>query len=73
MKSVISEKGQITIPKKIRTEMGLTQGVILEIAVVKGHIVATKMLQAPVVSNWRGKGKLPQGLSVDSYLGKIRE
>ena len=73
MKSIVSEKGQITIPKKIRTEMGLSRGAVLDITIVKGKIVATKKLLLQPGKNWRGKGKLPGGGSVDAYLKKIRQ
>ena len=29
MNSIVSEKGQVTIPKKLRKQLGLTAGVVL--------------------------------------------
>lgn len=72
MKTTVSEKGQITIPKKIRTEMGLKQGVVLDMNIVQGKIVVTKKKSFQPQKNWRGKGKLPTGGTVDAYLNKIR-
>ena len=42
MKAIISEKGQITIPKPLRERLGLHAGQILEFHEEKGKLVATK-------------------------------
>jgi len=42
MKAIISEKGQITIPKLLRERLGLHAGQILEFHEEKGKLVATK-------------------------------
>lgn len=73
MKTSISEKGQITIPKKIRHEMSLTAGTVLEISIVNGTIIAQKSQNDSVKGRWRGKGKLPNNLDVGTYLRKIRD
>jgi len=73
MKTIASEKGQITIPKKIRHEMSLTTGTVLEISIVNGEIIAQKSQKDSVKGRWRGKGKLPNNLDVDSYLRKTRD
>lgn len=73
MKTIVSEKGQITIPKAIRDKMGIKPGTVLEISINEGKIIAIKKQVIDVFKKWRGKGKLPYGLSVDEYLQKSRE
>ena len=42
MKSTISEKGQVTIPKPLRDRLGLLPGQVLDFQEEKGRLVATK-------------------------------
>ncbi len=42
MKTVISEKGQVTIPKLLRDRLGLKPGQVLDFREEKGKLVATK-------------------------------
>jgi len=42
MKAILSEKGQITIPKPLRERLGLHAGQILEFQEEKGKLIATK-------------------------------
>ncbi len=42
MKSIVSEKGQITIPKPLRERLGLHAGQVLEFQEQEGKLVATK-------------------------------
>ena len=42
MKAILSEKGQITIPKPLRERLGLQAGQILEFEEEKGKLIATK-------------------------------
>ena len=72
MKTVVSEKGQITIPKAVRDRLGIVPGTILEVESLEGKIVAVKAQQTDVFLKWRGRGALPGSLSVDEYLDEIR-
>ena len=72
MKAIVSEKGQITIPKAVRESLGIRQGTILEIAAVGGKMVAIKKIHDDAFSRWRGKGKIPGRQGVDAYLKKAR-
>ena len=73
MKTTISPKGQVTIPKACRDELGLSPGTTLDFRAVQGQLVARKVQPEDVFRKWRGKGKLPGGVSVDAYLASIRE
>lgn len=42
MKTVVSEKGQITIPKPLRVRLGLRKGQVLEVSEERGRLVMCK-------------------------------
>jgi AbrB family looped-hinge helix DNA binding protein len=73
MKTIVSEKGQITIPKGLRDRMGLVPGTVLEVDAIEGKLVAVKREQTDVFAKWRGRGTIPGDLSVDEYIKKARE
>lgn len=72
MNSIISEKGQITIPKKIRNQLGLVPGTVLDIRSENGKMIGVKQQPIDLIRKWRGKGKLPGYTSTDEYLQDIR-
>ena len=73
MNAILSEKGQITIPKAIREKLGLLPGAVLEFDAIKGQLVARKKLAHDVFKKWRGRGKLPKGMTVETYLKRARD
>ena len=73
MKAIVSEKGQITIPKPCRERLGLRAGMVLDVQTDHGRLIAVKTETRDVFRKWRGKGKLPGGCGVDDYLRKARE
>lgn len=73
MNSIVSEKGQITIPKAVRDRLGLNPGTILQVEAVNGKLIARKKVAADVFGKWRGRGKLPTGANVDEYLKRTRD
>jgi len=72
MNAVVSEKGQVTIPKAIRDDLGLSPGSLLHFSENRGRIIVTKVPQENSISAWRGKGSLPAGTTVNEYLQIIR-
>ena len=72
MKSIVSEKGQVTIPKSCRDRLGLYAGVVLDFEAREGKLVAVKQQPEDAIKKWRGKGKLPGDLNADQYLEMIR-
>jgi len=72
MNSILSEKGQVTIPKKLREDLGLVPGTVLNFSEKNGRLIARRIDGEAPISKWRGKGRLPGGISVDSYLSRVR-
>ena len=74
MKTIVSERGQITLPIEIRRDLGIKAGTILELTVVDGKIVGWKREGTDRLAKWKGRGCLPEGIaSVDEYLRQARE
>jgi AbrB family looped-hinge helix DNA binding protein len=74
MTTAVSEKGQVTIPKRVRDQLGIRPGTALTFSAVGGKLVASKAAEASdVFEKWRGRGRIPGGLSVDAYLAKSRD
>ena len=71
--TTVSEKGQITIPKALRETLGIRPGTVLEVAAVRGNLIAQKREVEDLLLKWRGCGRLPGGETVDAYLARIRE
>jgi antitoxin PrlF len=72
MKTTVSEKGQITIPKALREKLGLRPGTVLDFNAVEGRLIGVKKEQDDRIGRWLGKGLVPGGLAVDDYLRRIR-
>ena len=71
MKSRVSERGQITIPKRLRERLGITAGQVLEFEADRGRLIATKVASRdPVdaVYGVLGSG----GRSTDDFIDEIR-
>ncbi len=73
MNAVLSEKGQITIPKALRDKLGLRPGAVLDFDAINGKLVACKKLKEDVFTKWRGRGRLPKEMSVTKYLDQARD
>ena len=72
MKSVLSSKGQLTIPIEIRKLFGLDTGVVVEFLTRKGDLILRKSIDDTKLQKWRGRGKIPGNISVDKYLDRVR-
>jgi len=73
MKTIVSEKGQVTVPKALRDALGLVPGTILDFEAAHGRLVGRKRMTGDPFSTWRGAGRLPSGKSVDDYLRSARD
>ena len=70
MKSVVSEKGQVTIPKAVRTKLGLRAGTVIEFEAERGRLIGRKAVERDVVDEVYGSLKLSE--SVDEYIERVR-
>ena len=70
MKSVVSEKGQVTVPKPLRERLGLRAGVVLDFSEQNGRLVAVK--SAPEDPVARVYGILRLGRGTDEMMRKLR-
>jgi antitoxin PrlF len=74
MKTIVSERGQITVPKAIRTTLGIRAGTVLDVAVEDGRIMICKREEVDPVHSWRGRGNRPPGVvSTDEYIAMVRD
>jgi AbrB family looped-hinge helix DNA binding protein len=72
MKAILSQKGQVTLPKKCRDRLGLKSGAVLDFRAENGKLIASKVEPQDKFRKWRGKGRLPGGQRVDEYLKRVR-
>ncbi len=72
MKTVVSEKGQITIPKAVRTRLGIRPGQVLDVHDEAGRIVASKLIPEDRVQRVYGILKLRGGTdhAIEELRGK---
>jgi len=71
MKTVVSEKGQITIPKPLRVRLGIRKGQVLEVREERGRLVMCKEKpRRDAVDELYGILKL--GRSTDAIIEELR-
>ena len=70
MKTTVSEKGQITIPKPLRERLGLRKGQVLEVHEEKGKLVMTKSTSSDPFEKYYGV--LNIGLTTDEIMTELR-
>lgn len=72
MKCIISEKGQVTVPKACRDRLGLSPGTAIDFEAAGGKLIGVKCESTDVFRKWRGRCRIPVGGTVDEYLAKVR-
>ena len=70
MKTTVSEKGQITIPKRLRDRLGLRPGTVLDFEEAGGRLVGRKLVPADHLADLVGILDLPGG--VDTFVRETR-
>lgn len=70
MKTVVSEKGQVTIPKPLRDRLGIRPGQILDFKDEHGQLVATKATPQDAVESVYGTLKL--GRPTNAIITSLR-
>lgn len=71
MKSTVSEKGQVTIPKRLRDRLGLQPGTVIEFEEDHGRLVARKLSSSNRLDELYGSLQLPTG-GTDAFIREIR-
>ncbi len=71
MKSTVSEKGQVTIPKALRDQLGIRPGQVLDFDEDGGRLIARKVTDADPVDSLYGILDLPEG--TDRFLATLRD
>lgn len=70
MKAIVSEKGQITIPKVLRECLGLGPGQVFDFRERKGRLIAEKLPLQDTVSSVYGILRL--GRRMDTLMRELR-
>jgi len=70
MKTVVSEKGQITIPKPLRVRLGIRTGQVLDVTEERGRLVMRKRISDDPFEKYFGILKL--GRSTDDIMKELR-
>ena len=71
MKTIVAERGQVTIPKILREKLGIRPGAVLDFQIQNGKLVATKVTNTDPVE--QVYGCLGTGLSTDTLLKELRD
>ncbi|RIK09893.1 MAG: AbrB family transcriptional regulator [Acidobacteria bacterium] len=70
MRSRVSEKGQVTIPKAIREQLGIRPGALLDFEEEEGRIVATKAQEGDPLEE--AFGIINIGETTDEFVAALR-
>jgi antitoxin PrlF len=70
MKTRVSEKGQVTIPKAARDKLGLRPGTTLEVTAEEGRLVAVKIVEQDPIDALYGIIKTTE--TTDEFMEAIR-
>lgn len=70
MKTIVSEKGQITIPKALRDRLGIRPGQVLEVREEQGALVLAKRLAPDALDGLYGS--LDLGSTPDEFIEELR-
>jgi AbrB family looped-hinge helix DNA binding protein len=70
MKTTVSEKGQVTIPKRLRERLGLRKGQVLEVSEQSGRLIMAKKNSRDPYDKYFGVLKL--GRRTDDIINELR-
>lgn len=71
MKAIVSEKGQVTIPKAIRDRLGIRPGQVLDFESEGGRLVAVKAVPGDAID--AVYGIFGDGRSTDEIMRFLRD
>ena len=69
MKTIVAERGRVTIPKALRDKLGIRPGTVLQFGVKEGSLVACKADTDPMASVF---GCLGRGIDSEEFVRTIR-
>jgi len=70
MKARVADRGQVTIPKRLRERLGVKPGTVLEFSEEHGRLIAVKTGGVDAVSEVYGC--LAKGLNTDAVMTQLR-
>jgi len=70
MKAVVAERGQVTIPKRLRERLGIRPGTVLEFREEANKLIAEKVETAAALDRWYGS--LGRRRRTDDILRALR-
>ncbi len=71
MKAIVADRGQVTIPKKIRDSLGIVPQTVLEFHEENGKLIAVKATEVDPVAKVIGCLKLKS--STDEIMKELRD
>lgn len=71
MKATVAERGQVTIPKKLRDRLGIVPHTVLEFHEDNGKLIVVKADQSDPVSSVIGCLKIDKG--TDELIRQLRD
>ena len=71
MKAIVADRGQVTIPKKIRDSLGIVPQTVLEFHEENGKLIAVKATEEDPVSRVIGCLKIENG--TDELMKELRD
>jgi AbrB family looped-hinge helix DNA binding protein len=70
MKATVAERGQVTIPKRLRDKLGIRAGATLEFSEERGRLIAVRSVTNDPVERVYGCIKLRKG--TDDLMRELR-
>ena len=70
MKAKVAERGQVTIPKRLRDQMGIRAGTVLEFSEEQGRLIAVKAESLDAID--RFYGQLGRGRRTEEVIQELR-
>jgi len=70
VKAILSEKGQVTIPKVVRERLGLKPGTAIDFCAEEGKLIGTKI--DPLPDKVLAVTGIIKAIDVDQYLAELR-
>jgi antitoxin PrlF len=70
MKAIVSEKGQVTIPKSLRAKLGIRRGTVIEFEADRGRLIGRKADTRDAIDELFGSLTMPE--PVDEYIDRAR-